>query len=65
MREASEVTPEDLPATNPQIPILQAQITIAPYGNRFWAVYEAEELICVCVYKKGAKEVQSRLQEHS
>jgi hypothetical protein len=28
-------------------------ITIEPYGNRFWAVHEVEELVCVSVYKKG------------
>lgn len=37
------------------------QITIEPYGNRFWAVYDAEELVCVCAYKKGAEEVKRRL----
>lgn len=34
---------------------------IARYG-RFWAVYEGEnELVCLCVYKKGAEEVLKRL----
>jgi hypothetical protein len=32
------------------------------YG-RFWAVYASDgALICVCVYKKGAREVLRRLQ---
>ncbi len=36
-------------------------MTIEPYG-RFWAVYDGEdELVCVCVYKKGALEVVDRL----
>ena len=29
--------------------------------GRYWAVYEANELVCVCVYKKGAAEVIRRL----
>ena len=38
---------------------------IVRYG-RFWAVYEGEnELVCLCVYKKGAKEVLSRLTSHA
>jgi hypothetical protein len=35
--------------------------TIAKYGNRFWAVYQGDELICVTVYKRGALEVAQRL----
>ncbi len=36
-------------------------MTIQPYG-RYWAVYdEAGQLVCLCVYKKGAKEVVRRL----
>jgi hypothetical protein len=32
------------------------------YG-RYWAVYDRRDvLICVCVYKKGAREVVRRLQ---
>jgi hypothetical protein len=35
--------------------------TIEPYG-RFWAVYDpARELVCVCVYQRGAREVVRRL----
>ena len=33
------------------------------YGNKFWALYDGEELICVTVYKKGAEEVKRRLEE--
>lgn len=34
---------------------------IARY-KRFWAVYEASgDLLCVCVYKKGAQAVLTRL----
>jgi hypothetical protein len=29
--------------------------------GRNWAVYENETLVCLTVYKKGAKEVVSRL----
>jgi len=35
--------------------------TIAKYGNRHWAVYQGDELICVTVYKRGALEVARRL----
>lgn len=31
-------------------------ITIERYRKtRFWAVYDGDELVCVTVYKKGAK----------
>jgi hypothetical protein len=30
-------------------------------GHPFFAVYEGSELICVCVYRKGAEEVLKRL----
>jgi hypothetical protein len=37
-------------------------MTMRKYG-RYWAVYASEgTLICVCVYKKGAREVLRRLQ---
>jgi hypothetical protein len=35
-------------------------MVIRKYG-RFWAVYEADVLVCVCVYKRGAAEVVRRL----
>ena len=31
--------------------------------TRFWAVYDAGELVCVTVYKKGANAVKARLEE--
>ena len=34
---------------------------IVKYG-RYWAVYDGAVLICLCVYKKGAVEVVTRLQ---
>ena len=30
-------------------------------GHPFFAVYEGSELVCVCVYRKGAEEVMKRL----
>ena len=33
---------------------------IARWGC-FWAVYEGEDLVCVCVYRNGAREVARRL----
>lgn len=33
------------------------------YGKtRFWGLYEGGELLCVTVYKKGAKAVKERLE---
>ena len=37
-------------------------LLIQPYGNRYYALYEGEELVCVTVYKKGALEVKRRLE---
>ena len=35
---------------------------IARYGKTwFWAVYDGDTLVCVCVYKRGALEVLRRL----
>jgi hypothetical protein len=37
---------------------------IDKWPPRFWAVYDdADELVCVTVYKKGAKEVVRRLTD--
>jgi hypothetical protein len=39
---------------------------IRRYKRRFWAVYSpSEELVCVCVYKKGAQNVVRLLGEKS
>ena len=35
---------------------------IQPYGNRYFALYEGDDLVCVTVYKKGALEVKRRLE---
>jgi len=35
---------------------------VQPYGDRYFALYEGEELVCVTVYKKGALEVKRRLE---
>ena len=39
------------------------RFTITRYGNRFWGLYDGEDLICVCVYKVGAREVKRRIEE--
>jgi len=41
----------------------RAALTVSRYGRtRFWAVTDpAGELVCVCVYKKGAQAVASHL----
>jgi len=36
--------------------------TVQHYGNRFFAVYDNDNLVCVTVYKKGAIEVVNRLR---
>lgn len=38
---------------------------IERYGRRHWAVYRKNELICVTVYKKGARRVRELLQGKS
>ena len=38
-----------------------ACISVERYGKRFWAVYEAGDLLCVTVYKRGAQAVKARL----
>ncbi len=38
---------------------------IQPYGTRYYALYEGEDLVCVTVYKKGALEVKRRLETAS
>jgi hypothetical protein len=37
-------------------------LIIQPYGTRYYALFEGEDLICVTVYKKGALEVKRRLE---
>jgi hypothetical protein len=39
--------------------------SIQPYGTRYYALYEGEDLVCVTVYKKGALEVKRRLEKVS
>ena len=38
------------------------EFLIQPYGNRYYALYDGEDLVCVTVYKKGALEVKRRLE---
>ncbi len=37
--------------------------SIEPWGEKFFALYDGNELVCVTVYKKGALEVMRRLSE--
>ena len=32
--------------------------------SRFWALWHDAELICVCVYKRGAESVRDQLQSY-
>lgn len=41
---------------------LDPRPVLTRYG-RFWAVYAAGVLVCVCVYKRGAAEVIRRLTQ--
>ena len=36
------------------------RVRISKYG-KYWAVFENEILLCVCVYKKGAEAVLARI----
>jgi hypothetical protein len=39
-------------------------MSIRKYGGRYWALYDdTGELVCVCLYKRGAAEVLRRLQQ--
>ena len=40
----------------------EGEFAIKRYGRHF-ALYQAGELVCVCVYKKGAASVLARLRE--
>ncbi len=37
-------------------------LVIERYGDRFYALYDGQDLVCVTVYKKGALEVKRRLE---
>jgi len=37
--------------------------TIEPWGEKYFALYYGNELVCVTLYKKGALEVMKRLSE--
>lgn len=36
-------------------------LRLARYSRRFWAVYEDDQLLCVTLYKKGARAVIARI----
>ncbi len=38
------------------------EFLIQHYGDRYFALYDGEDLVCVTVYKKGAMEVKRRLE---
>lgn len=55
--------PEHVPQPQPQ-PQPSNGVKVERYkGGRFWAVYAADGLVVVAVYKRGAMEVQRRLQQ--
>ena len=40
------------------------ELSISRYKERHWAIYTQEkELVCVCVYKKGARNVVRLMEE--
>jgi hypothetical protein len=43
--------------------VTRGTLTVERYrGSRFWGLYEAGELLCVTVYKKGAEAVKTRIE---
>jgi hypothetical protein len=38
---------------------------VTKYSHRTWAVWEGETLVCVTVYRRGAREVARRLNAHA
>jgi hypothetical protein len=38
-----------------------SRLRLERYGRRFWAVYENDGLLCVTVYRKGARAVVERI----
>lgn len=40
-----------------------SQYQIKRWGTRHWAVLDGNDLVCVCLYKKGAAEVVRRLSK--
>ena len=39
------------------------EMKIEKYRDRYFALYDGGELVCVTVYKKGAKEVKRRIEK--
>jgi hypothetical protein len=37
--------------------------TIEPWGEKYYALYDGDQLVCVTVYKRGSLEVMKRLSE--
>jgi hypothetical protein len=37
--------------------------TIEPWGEKYYALYDGDQLVCVTVYKRGALEVMKRLSK--
>jgi hypothetical protein len=37
-------------------------LVVEHFGDRYFALYDGEDLVCVTVYKKGALEVKRRLE---
>ena len=42
---------------------MSCEMTIGKYGDRYFALYDGDELVCVTVYKKGAHEVKRRIEK--
>ncbi len=51
---------ESEPNENPTVET--RTFSIQHYGDRYFALYDGEDLVCVTVYKKGATEVKRRLE---
>lgn len=40
-------------------------LKLEKHGERYWAIYDGHDLICITVYRKGAVEVINRLSTKS
>jgi hypothetical protein len=41
----------------------QSEFSLEKWDDRYWAVFDGSDLVCVTVYKKGALEVKRRLEQ--
>ena len=59
MDEGKKAQPNDQPTPPPET----TGFNIERRG-RYWAVMDGATLVCIAVYRKGAREIVRRLQQH-